>query len=159
MFKNWSIGLQRPALIRTGQKYQWLVHFFVWLDQLEPSKIFWPVHFCKKNFLARPDKLPCNKQLGFFNFWTPSLILNFKFSLENFINNYINSNARRFLNFYALKWQASRCSKFDVFEKFRKRIFSTFSFCIGASKVCQSHIELFSLSKLVANATNIQQRE
>jgi len=113
----------------------------------------------QKKFMARPDKLPYNKQLGFFNFWTPSLILNFKFSLENFINNYINSNARRFLNFYALKWQASRCSKFDVFEKFRKRIFSTFSFCIGASKVCQSHIELFSLSKLVANATNIQQRE
>jgi len=27
---------------------------FVWLDQSEPSKIFRPVHFCKKCFLARP---------------------------------------------------------------------------------------------------------
>ena len=57
---SWSLGLAtnqdffaiQGALIRTGQKYEWLVHFFVfvWLDQSEPSKIFWPVHFCKKMF-------------------------------------------------------------------------------------------------------------
>ena len=31
---------------------------FVWLVQSGPSKIFWPVHLCKKCFLARPYMRP-----------------------------------------------------------------------------------------------------
>ena len=51
--------------IRSGQKYEWLVHFclfcfvFVWLVQSEPSKMFsGPSTYAKKCFLTRPYMRP-----------------------------------------------------------------------------------------------------
>ena len=52
-------SVYRGAHIRTGQKYEWLVHFFyfvfVWLVQSGPSKIFWPVHLCNRKMFSGPS--------------------------------------------------------------------------------------------------------
>ena len=52
----------RGALIRTGQKYEWLVHFFVLclsgLTNQSRPKFSGPSTFAKKCFLARPLARP-----------------------------------------------------------------------------------------------------
>ena len=50
---------------RTGQDYEWLVHFFALFlsgsSNQGRRKIFGPVHLCKKCFLARPYMRPAVK--------------------------------------------------------------------------------------------------